>query len=170
MMIVCTNGRAGERWRSAVSIICTIVNLASMPLTRHPKVTVSLDGLCMRRMQRWMYTAGTERKSTHMSMGGGGQSRSHVGMARHIAAVAGAAVALEGKVWWRARRRGGTRGEVVQRTRGIHEAMSISNTSGKLIQVCWGQHVGFLASSMLKTSALVMRQWLVLLNLSVQCL
>ena len=109
----------------------------------------------MRRVRRRVYIARTEGKSAHMSTGGGGQSCGRAGAARRsaaVAAVAAAAVALAGAVEGQEKRRG-TRGEVVQRTRGVREAMSVSGTSGKLIQACQGQRVGFSVSNMSKSSA-----------------
>jgi hypothetical protein len=107
----------------------------------------------VRRVRRRVYIARTEGKSAHMSTGGGGQSCGRAGAARRSAPVAAAAmVALAGAVEGQENRRG-TRGEVVQRTRGVREATSVSGTSGKLIQACQGQRVGFSVSSMSKSSA-----------------
>ena len=63
-----------------------------------------------------------------------------------------AVAALAGIVEGHENRRG-TRGEVVHRTRGVREAMRVSGTSGKLIQACQGQRVGFSVRSTSKSSA-----------------
>jgi hypothetical protein len=44
-------------------------------------------------------------------------------------------------------KRSGTSGEVVQRTMGVRAAMSENGISGRLIQACHGQRVGFAVSS-----------------------
>ena len=74
-----------------------------------------------------------------------------MGTVRRKAVAAAAVVALAGVVEGQEKRRG-TRGEVVQRTRGVREAIRVSGTSGKLIHACQGQRVGFSVSRTSKRS------------------
>ena len=73
-----------------------------------------------------------------------------MGAARRRAAAEVAALA--GTVEGQEKRRG-TRGEAVQRTRGVREAMRVSGTRGKLIHACQGQRDGFSVSRTSKRSA-----------------
>jgi len=97
-----------------------------------------------------VYSARTEGKSAHTSMGGGGQSCSRAGVVRRRAVLlvlVGTTGVEEGQD-----KSSGTSGEVVQRTRGVREATKVRGTSGKLNHACQGQRVGLSVSRALKRS------------------
>ena len=97
-----------------------------------------------------LYTARMDGKSTQTSTGGGGHS---CGLAatRRLPTAPTAVAALTGAVEGH-EKSNGTRGDVVHRTSGVRDAISVSGTRGRFIHACQGQRVGFSVRRVLKRS------------------
>jgi|SRR6266702_5058896 len=124
--------------------------------------SISLMGLARARW-RWLYKgvraalaeAGVQCAdggSAKTSTGGGGQSCGYTGAVRRKAVAVAAAVCGGSAGGGGQEKRSGTSGVVVQRTRGVQEAMRVRGTRGKLIHACRDQRVGCSVSRTSKRS------------------